>query len=264
MRRSWVLLSAVLLVATGCSTSDQGRVIVGAGTTLVDSQFMAEIVTAYGDVDPSVELSVIGLSSSEAIALATSGDADVIITHNREALDQFLVEHPDSVRSDVFASVFFVVADSTISISARSIDEAFAEIRASGLPFVSRDDRSGTHAAEMQTWDRIGFDPVGEAWYTRTGTGMGSTLQVADQRHAATISEFGAFLASESVLSLVRVADTDIPNPYDLTVVDSSGNRAAADFAAWITSPDGVIAIEQANMKLFGVQVYSAPLHATP
>jgi tungstate transport system substrate-binding protein len=263
-----MLLPAIMLVVAGCtsspSSSSEGRVIVGAGTTLVDSQFIAEIVSAYGEVDPSNAISVVGLSSSEAIALATSGDADVIITHNREALDQFLTEHPQSIRSDVFASIFFVVADPTIAISAGSIDEAFTEIASRGIQFISRDDGSGTHAAELAIWERIRFDPVGESWYTRTGTGMGATLQVTDQRHAATLAEHGAFLASASALSLERVADTDFPNPYDLTVVDPSNSRAAAEFAAWITSPDGIEAIERANTKLFGMQVYSAPVHALP
>ena len=264
MRTSAILLAAIVLVAAGCSASPETRVIVGAGTTLVDSQFMAEIVASYREVEPSTELSVVGLSSSEAIAFAASGDADVIITHNREALDQFLSEHPQSVRSDVFSSTFFVVVDPSIAISADSLDEAFDALASLGTPFVSRDDESGTHAAELATWGRIGFDPAGESWYTRTGTGMGATLQVTDQRHAATLAEHGAFLASENVLSLERVADTDIPNPYDFTVVDPSSNPAAARFGAWITSPDGVAAIEVANTKLFGEQVYSTTMHVAP
>jgi tungstate transport system substrate-binding protein len=258
IRRRWLLFLAIVVFLVGC-TSSQTRVIVGAGTTLVDSRFMAEIVAAYGEVEPSTELSVVGLSSSEAIALAASGDANVIVTHNREALDRFLLEHPQSVRSDVFASTLFVVTDPAFDFTVGSLDEAFSAIAARGTPFVSRDDGSGTNAAELATWVRIGIDPSDEAWYTRTGTGMGATLQVADQRHATTLAEHGAFLASEDVLSLVRVANTIIENPYDLTVIDPPDNWAAAAFAAWITSPDGVEAIKAANVKLFGGQVYLAP-----
>lgn len=259
MRLRWMLLPAVLLAIAGCSSATQPRVVIGAGTTLVDSQFMAEIVASYGEVDPSAELSVVGLSSAEAIALAAAGSADVIITHFREALDRFLVEHPESTRSDAFISSFFLVADPAIVLSAGSLDEAFSEIASSEVPFISRDDGSGTNAAELATWGAIGVDPSGYAWYTRTGTGMGATLQVADQRHAATLTEHGAFLASETVLSLEPVPNTVISNPYDITLVDPSGNETAAEFAAWITSPDGVAAIMRANVKLFGEQVYSAP-----
>lgn len=260
MARRWLVpVVALLLVLAGCSSSTQTRVIVGAGTSLVDSQFMAELVDTYGDVEPSTQLSVVGLSSAEAIALAKAGDADVIITHNREALDAFLDQHPEAVRSVVFVSRFFIVADPAIKIEASSVEEAFSVIAARAYPFVSRDDGSGTHAAEIAAWTSSGIDPSGEPWYIRTGTGMGATLQVTDQRHATTLAEHGAFLASMSVLSLVPVANTTIPNPYDLTVVDPTNNAAAAAFGAWLTSPDGVAAIEQANSRRFDEQVYVAP-----
>jgi hypothetical protein len=55
------------------------------------------------------------------------------------------------------------------------------------------------------------------------------------------------------------VANTVIPNPYDLTLVDPPANRAAASFVEWLTSPAGALAIEDANNDLFGTQVYVAP-----
>lgn len=259
MRRFWILVVGAAVMIAACSSSAQTRVVVGAGTTLIDSQFMAEIVAAYAEVEPSTDLAVVGLGSSQAIAHAAAGDADVIITHNRAALEAFLVDHPEANRFDVFASSFFVVADPSIDLIADSLDEAFSTIAHEEIQFVSRDDNSGTHAAELSTWDRIGVEPAGEDWYTRTGTGMGATMQVADQRHAATLTEHGAFLASVDTLSLVRVRNTETANPYDLTVVDPDGNPAAAAFAEWIVSPAGRVTIEQANEKLFGEQVYAVP-----
>jgi tungstate transport system substrate-binding protein len=163
------------------------------------------------------------------------------------------------VRFDVFASDFFLVADPEIGLVADSIEQALSIVEAEALLFVSRDDRSGTNMAELKAWDASGIDPSGEPWYIRTGTGMGSTLQVTDQRHGVTLAEHGAYLASESVLSLVRVDNTLIINPYDLTVIDPEADSAAIAFAEWITSPDGVDAIRNANLKLFGTQVYATP-----
>jgi tungstate transport system substrate-binding protein len=254
-----IVIAAILVVLSGCSSTAQTRVVIGAGTTLVDTRLMAELVAAYSEVDPSVELSVVGLSSAQAISLAEAGDADVIITHNHEALEGFLVEHPESVRSDVFVSKFFVVADPTIDLTATSVDDAFSVIAEMAYPFVSRDDGSGTNAAELRIWGAVGIDPLHEPWYIRTGTGMGATLQVTDQRHATTLTEHGAFLASEAALSLVPVDNTAIGNPYDLTVVDPANSDAATEFAVWITSPSGVSAIEEANLELFAEQVYVAP-----
>jgi tungstate transport system substrate-binding protein len=260
MGRRWAaFLVGIAVVLAGCSSSSQTRVVVAAGTTLVDSQFMAEIVEAYAQVAPSTELSVVALSSAQAISHAESGDADVIITHNRGALDRFLAANPDSVRSDVFASSFFLVADPAIDIAPDSVNQALGMIATSGDLFVSRDDQSGTHVAELTAWDAAGIDPSDEAWYIRTGTGMGATLQVTDQRHGITLTEHGAYLASESVLSLVRVDNTVIVNPYDLTVVEPASSKAGAAFAEWLISPEGVAAIRDANLQLFGEQVYIAP-----
>ena len=258
-RRVFALLGALLVVLVGCSGSSETRVVVGAGTTLVDSLLISEIVEAYAEVEPTIQISVVGLSSSEAIALAAAGNADVIITHNHDALAAYLDGHPESERFDVFSSTFFVVTPPSITFDVASIEEALIVTAESAFPFVSRDDGSGTHAAELAAWHSAGIDPSGEPWYIRTGTGMGATLQVADQRDATTLAEHGAFLAAQTSLSLARVENTTVPNPYDLTVVDPSQNAAAAAFAEWITSAEGVVVIEQANDRLFGEQVYVAP-----
>lgn len=260
MRRAWIaVLGLMILASTACGTSSQSRIVVAAGTTLVDSQFMAHLVSSYRTVDPDTDLAVIGLSSSEAIALADAGNADVIITHNHEALGRYLTEHPESLRSDVFASTFFVVTDPTIELHVTSLEDALRVVDERGYPFVSRDDGSGTHAAELGAWESIGVDPSSEPWYIRTGTGMGATLQVANQRNAVTFTEQGAFIASAPVLTLQPVENTVIPNPYDLTLIDPQANDAAASFVEWLTSPAGTLAIEKANTDLFGTQVYVAP-----
>jgi tungstate transport system substrate-binding protein len=139
------------------------------------------------------------------------------------------------------------------------MEEALSIVAEQAHLFVSRDDDSGTNIAELSAWGASGIDPSGEPWYIRTGTGMGSTLQVTDQRHGVTLAEHGAYLASESALSLVRVDNTVIINPYDLTVVDPEADNAATAFAEWITSPDGIVVIQDANRLLFGEQVYVTP-----
>jgi len=260
MRRKWIaVLVLVILVSAACSSPTRSRVVIAAGTTLVDSGFMAHLVATYEENGRETELSVIGLSSAEAIALAGAGNADVIITHNREALDVYLSEHPESMRRDVFSSTFFLVADPVIELDVASLEDALRVVAERGYSFVSRDDGSGTNAAELAAWQAIGVDPSLEGWYIRTGTGMGSTLQVTDQRRSITLTEQGAFLASAPALSLEPVSSTVIPNPYDLTLIDPSSNGAAASFVEWLVSPDGALAIEKANNDLFDMQVYVIP-----
>lgn len=84
---------------------------------------------------------------------------------------------------------------------------------------------------------------------------MGATLLVADQRHAVTLTEDGAFLTADRQLSLLRVQNTTIENPYQLTLVDSVSNTGVS-FFEWIGSPAGRAALVAANTELFGQQVY--------
>lgn len=252
-------LAVAVLGLAACGGSGQHRVVVAAGTTLVDSGFMDELVAAYADTAPEIRVSIVGLSSAEAIAYASAGNAAVIITHNRALLDAYLATNLSSARVDMFSSSFFLVADPTVDLPSGSLGAALVVVAAEGIPFVSRDDGSGTHAAELAAWEAVGIDPTGEPWYIRTGTGMGATLLVTDQRHAVTLTEHGSFLAAQQPLSLVEVDGTLLPNPYDLTVIDPSGTSEALAFAAWLTSSEGREVIVEINERLFGTQVYAVP-----
>ncbi len=111
-------------------------------------------------------------------------------------------------------------------------------------------------------WDAVGLDPTGEPWYVRTGTGMGETLLVTDQRGGVTLSELGAYLAASDTISLVPVDDGTDPglvNPYAVTVVTPADDETAAEFYAWLTSGAGKAAIVEANEELFGAEVYWPP-----
>ncbi len=254
MRRLAAVLVIAATTATGCSSS--GRVVVAAGTTLVDSRFIERVLAEYETDD---RISVVGVSSLEALALGDGGSADLLITHLSEAEEAFLVTHPDARQHGVFTSRFLLVGppDQTVVQEGVSIVEAFRAIGAAEAPFVSRGDGSGTASKEREIWARAGVDPTSSPWYTETGQGMGFTLQVADQRGAFTIVEEGTFLTIE-LISLLPIALEDgrlLTNPYRITLVDNPAARAEALFT-WVASPAGREAIVAANNELFGEVVY--------
>ena len=61
--------------------------------------------------------------------------------------------------------------------------------------FISRGDDSGTHAREKSLWAAAGIEPGG-GWYVESGTGMGETLRIANERDAYTLTDRGTWLAS--------------------------------------------------------------------
>lgn len=261
MKRLAALVLVATVAATACSAGSD-RVVVAAGTTLVDSGFLEAVVDAYAEDTGFDDISVVGRSSLEAVALARSGDADVIITHEPSVLAAFLEEQPESSVVEPFASRFIVVAPAGWSQGEADAVAAFRSVAERRSPFVSRDDGSGTHARELAIWSLAGIDPSLEPWYVRAGAGMGATLLVAADREAITLAELGAFLSAGERGSLVEVPLGDaagLENPYVATVPASVGNARATSFQQWLVSDRGREAILDANEALFGFQVYSVP-----
>ncbi|MGI9667336.1 MAG: substrate-binding domain-containing protein [Acidimicrobiia bacterium] len=268
MRRLVAGLALVVAGATlaGCGSDSAESFSLAAGTSVVDSGFIRELVSEYQVDHPDVEISVIGLSSAEAFAYARAYTVEAIITHDRVGLREYQDHDANAVSSVPFESSFVLVGPSTSSVRApgtefSSIVDAFGFIALSGQEFVSRDDGSGTNVRELEIWSEVPADPTAEEWYTRTGAGMGSTLQVADQRDAWILAELGTFLTAEPVLgiSVQSLGSNEmLDNPYDLTVVGLHKGPALA-FARWLSSEDGAAAIGRANDRLFGKPVYVVP-----
>ena len=252
MRRAAVSL-LVLLVAAGCGGGDE-RVVVAAGTTLVDSGFIGRVLDDYpGDH----QVSVVGTSSREALALGSSGSAELLITHLPGAENDFLAEHPGAVQGPIFTSRFVIVGPDAWRPVVDDAVQVFRSISVQGHPFVSRGDGSGTAAKEQELWELADVDPTGRGWYTETGQGMGFTLQVADQRDAITVAEIGSYLGAETITLVPLVADDDrLSNPYRITLVEDAGGGAEALFD-WLGSDHGRQAIRDANVELFGEVIYA-------
>ncbi len=258
MRRVGAILG-IVAIAAGCGATSE-RVVVAAGTTVVDSGYIEALIDEYpGDGD----FSVVAASSREGFALGEGGAAGVLFTHLAEVEDAYLEDHPEWLQAPVFTSRFLVVGPpaQAVVVSGSDVVDAFASIAGASAPFVSRSDGSGTAARERSIWDLVGIDPAGAAWYIETGQGMGFTLQVTDQRDAFTLVEGGSFFAEASVLGLEEVPVTSTPpslldNPYRMTVVDPSDGSAAVDLFEWMTSGDGRAAMIRVNEALYGRVVY--------
>jgi tungstate transport system substrate-binding protein len=254
------LAMAAALAVGACGSGD--RVLVAAGTTLVDSGLMASIADAYEQA-AGTRLSVIGGSSAEVLQLLDRGEVVAGITHAPELEAEYVAAHPDSVATPVFQSEFFLVGPAGRTADLAGLDPvaALRAIAERGWTFVTRADGSGTYARELDLWRMAGLDPSGEDWYLETGQGMGATLQVADQREGFVLAEAGTFLGAE-LLDLVPVELNGDPallvNPYTLIVDDPTSPTAAA-FATWLVSVEGQRVVSQFGVDRFGRSLYVPP-----
>lgn len=261
-RRGAVLgLLAAALALPACGGAS--RSIVAAGTTLVDSGLMDELSASYETTHPGDEISVVGRATREVLELGGRGAADLLVTHAPMLEQQFLAEHPEAIRREIFASRFLLVGPRSraAQLDGLTITQALQHIATEGWQFVTRADGSGTYERETALWEASGVDPVGSPWYAETGLGMGPSLQVADQREAFILAEEGTFLVSSAVVALRRVDLSGDPsllaNRYAAILPEP--NEVAKRFLDWLESAAGRTALQAANEKIFGGEVFAVP-----
>jgi tungstate transport system substrate-binding protein len=210
------------------------------------------------------KLKPIAVGSGAALELGRRGEADVLLVHSPAAEQEFMAQGLGVERRTVMVNDFVIVgpADDPAGIAgASSAVEAMAGIAAAAAPFVSRGDESGTNALELALWRQAGIAPEG-AWYTESGTGMGDTLNIANERQAYTLADRGTYLALrdrleldvlvEGAPELLNVYHVIAVNPANGPAVNTAGAKA---FMTFLLDP-----ATQRVITEFGVDRFGQPL----
>ena len=151
-----------------------------------------------------------------------------------------------------------------IQASAKGSDIAagLKKVHDSGSAFVSRGDKSGTHAAELRQWKNAGIEITGKpAWYKECGCGMGAALNIAASSNAYVLTDRGTWLSfkNRGDLGIVVEGDAKLFNQYGVMVVNPAKHPhvkadLAQQFADWVVSAAGQKAI--ADYKIDGEQLF--------
>lgn len=191
---------------------------------------------------------VIAVGTGKALELGKNGDVDVVLVHARPAEDKFIAEGHGVSRRDVMYNDFIIVgpdADPAGVKGAKDVLEAMKKLRASGAPFISRGDNSGTDQMEKSYWHALGVTPRGP-WYVSAGLGMGEVLTMAAEKRAYTLTDRATFGAYQSRIGLAILVEGDprMFNPYGIIAVNPQRHpganfQGAIDLINWITSPEG-------------------------
>jgi tungstate transport system substrate-binding protein len=137
-------------------------------------------------------------------------------------------------------------------IHGRDVVDALRELAGKSSRFVSRGDRSGTHAAELRYWKLAGIDAPAKtlAHYDECGCGMGAALNMASARDAYLLTDRGTWLSfkNRGALAVLVEGDARLFNQYGVIVVDPARHpqvklAPARAFADWLVSPAGQAAI---------------------
>lgn len=222
-----------LTLATATTTHDSG---------LLD-ELLPDFEQSFGArVDPVVR------GTGAALRTARDGDCDLVLVHARPLEDTFLRDGHGINRRAVMVNDFLVVgpSDDPASVAGKGPVAAFEAIADAKATFLSRGDRSGTHLRERQLWDEAEIEPNG-SWYSESGQGMGTTLTMAAQTEAYTMTDRGTFLnvADDTLEAHVAHGIEDPPsllrNEYAVIPVNPARHDVAYPlamaFVGYITGP---------------------------
>jgi tungstate transport system substrate-binding protein len=204
----------------------QERFITVASTTSTEQSGLFGHLLPVFEQASGIKVRVVALGTGQALDLARRGDADVVFVHDKAAEEKFIAEGYGIKREDVMYNDFVLIGPKADPAKAagRDILEGLRRVAAAQAPFVSRGDRSGTHAAELRYWKAAGInlDATKGSWYRDTGSGMGPSLNTAASMNAYLLSDRGTWLAfkNRGELGVVVEGDRQLFNQYGVILVN--------------------------------------------
>ena len=244
-------LVAVLLSALAPAPGQaQERFIVMASTTSTEESGLFPYLLPAFKAASGIEVRVVAVGTGQALDIGRRGDADVLFVHDTAAEEKFVAEGFGLKRSDVMFNDFVLIGPKSdpANVKGKDIVVALARLAASTQAFVSRGDKSGTHAAELRFWKQAGIDtPVGRfTGYKECGCGMGAALNIASATDAYVLADRGSWLSFRNRANLAALVegDTRLFNQYGVIVVNPARHPhtktvLAQAFADWVVSPAG-------------------------
>ena len=258
------LLAALLALAAGMALAQDKFIVMASTTSTEQSGLFGHLLPAFKAAS-GIDVRVVALGTGQALDSARRGDADVVFVHDQPAEEKFVAEGWGLKRLPVMYNDFVLVGPKTdpAGVAGKDIVAALGKLAAGGAPFISRGDKSGTHAAELRYWKSAGIDPAAAkpAGYRECGCGMGPALNIASSSNAYALTDRGTWLSfkNRGDLAVLVEGDTKLFNQYGVIVVNPAKHPhvkkdLAQAFADWVVSPAGQASI--AAYRIDGQQLF--------
>ncbi|WP_254625928.1 substrate-binding domain-containing protein [Nostoc sp. TCL240-02] len=263
-----VILVAILCISFGSifnqeptfgQSSGSRNVIVAMTTSIEDSGLLDDLVPAI-EKKTGYRLKKVAVGTGQALALAEKGEVDALFVNSPKAERKVLEGGAVINRHLVMHNDFVIVgpdADKAKIRGKKNAVEAFSLIAKNQALFVSRGDDSGTNKLEKDLWKQANITPSG-AWYQQTGSGMGETLQIANQKLGYTLADRATYIFQQKNLSLPVLVQGDkkLLNLYHVMEVNSKkyprvNSAGAKAFINFVLSPEGQTIIAAHGKKEF-------------
>lgn len=268
-----VVIASLGLLAGQPAQAQERFVTVASTTSTQDSGLFDHILPLFTQ-KTGIQVRVVAQGTGQALDTGRRGDADVVFVHAKAQEQKFVEDGFGLKRFAVMYNDFVLIgpaSDPAKINGVKDIASALQAIAAKGSPFVSRGDRSGTHAAELALWKAVGIDPAkpqagnpqggNQNWYREIGQGMGAALNTAMAMEAYVLSDRATWLSfkNKGTLQISVEGDARLFNQYGVMLVNPAKHphvkaQDGQAFVDWLVSPEGQAAIGQ--FKIDGKQLF--------
>ncbi|HRQ57702.1 MAG TPA: substrate-binding domain-containing protein [Azoarcus taiwanensis] len=255
-----VLLACSFALATSFAAAQS--IVVSSTTSTEQSGLFGHILPKFKEAS-GIEVRVVALGTGQALDVGRRGDADVVFVHDEVAEKRFVEEGFGVERIPVMYNDFVLIGPAADPAQARGQDivEALRKVAAANADFVSRGDRSGTHAAELRFWDATGSGETKGTGYRECGCGMGPALNMAASLGAYVLADRATWLSfrNREGLEVLLEGDNRLFNQYGVMLVNPERHThvkvaEGQAFIDWLVSEAGQAAI--ASYAIEGEQLF--------
>ncbi|MEP6875179.1 MAG: extracellular solute-binding protein [Burkholderiales bacterium] len=267
--RRLVLCALFAGLAASLPAAAQDKFIVMASTTSTEqSGLFAHLLPAFKKAK-NIDVRVVAQGTGQALDMGRRGDADILFVHDQPAEEKFVAEGFGLARRPVMYNDFVLIgpAADPAGVKGNDIVAALTKLAASNTAFVSRADKSGTHAAELRYFKTAGIDDptvkgAGKTFdYRACGCGMGPALNIASSANAYVLADRGTWLSfkNRGDLKVLVEGDKRLFNQYGVIVVNPAKHpqtktELAQAFSDWVVSTEGQATI--AAYQIGGEQLF--------
>lgn len=242
------------------------RFITVSSTTSTTDSGLFEYLLPIFKAKTGIEVRVVSQGTGQALDTGRRGDADVVFVHAKSQEEKFVADGFGVERKPVMYNDFVLIgpkADPAGIKGGKDIAVAFKAIKDKAAPFVSRGDKSGTHAAELALWKVAGIDIEKDrgSWYREIGQGMGAALNTAGAMSGYVLSDRGTWInfKNRGDLEIATEGDKRLFNQYGVILVNPAKHPHVKKddgqaFVDWVVSPEGQKVI--ADYKINGQQLF--------
>nr|MDP2191318.1 substrate-binding domain-containing protein [Rhodoferax sp.] len=255
----YAMVATVPLASVGASAQS---IVVASTTSTEQSGLFAHLLPEFKKAS-GVDVKVVAQGTGQALDMGRRGDADVLFVHDQAAEEKIVADGFAVKRFAVMYNDFVLVGPKADPAKTRGTDivQALKRLSATNAAFISRGDKSGTHAAELRFWKIAESTQSKGGGYKECGCGMGPALNIASSSGAYVLADRGTWLSfrNRGDLALLVEGDKRLFNQYGVMLVNPARHPHVKvvdgqKFVAWLVSAPGQAVI--AGYKIGGEQLF--------